>query len=329
MTDTATNVDNGRLTELYRSMVRIRRFEERVADLIEAREIGTPCHLCIGQEAAATGICEALERTDVVWGAHRSHGHYLAKGGDMRGLMAEIFCRTTGCSKGRGGSMHVCAPDVGVMGTVPIVAATIPVAVGAGMAAALQGRETVSVAFFGDGATEEGHFHESVNLAAIRRLPVLFVCENNLYSSHLGLLERRAVDRIPDFGNAHGIPGVRVDGNDVVSVLNTTTAAVSRARAGEGPTLIECRTFRWRGHVGPAWDEDVGVKRKGELKDWLTRDPIARCADDLRERGVTSESLEQIEAAAQAEVTDAVEFARSSPVPDSHELTDHVYKVAG
>jgi TPP-dependent pyruvate/acetoin dehydrogenase alpha subunit len=329
MTHVETAPDSDRLTEMYRSMVRIRRFEEQVADLIVARELGTPCHLCIGQEAIATGVCEALETTDTIWGAHRSHGHYLAKGGDMRALMAEIFCRSTGCSGGRGGSMHICAPEVGVMGTVPIVAATIPIAVGAAMASALRGDNAVSVTFFGDGSTEEGHFHESVNLAAVRRLPVIFVCENNLYSSHMGLLERRAVDRIPDFGSAHGIPGLRIDGNDVGEVLKTANESVERARAGDGPTLIECRTFRWRGHVGAAWDEDVGVKRKGELKEWLTRDPIARCADELQRRGVASSVLDEIEEQTRQEIADALEFARSSPSPSGDEFANHVYRVAG
>ena len=326
MSDPTTIViDSSRLTEMYRSMVRIRRFEERVADLIEAKDIRTPCHLCIGQEAIATGVCENLTPKDFIWGAHRSHGHYLAKGGDMQSLMAEIFCRATGCSGGRGGSMHICAPEVGVMGTVPIVAATIPIAVGGALAAALRGEPTVSVAFFGDGATEEGHFHESLNLAAIRRLPVIFICENNLYSSHLGLFERRVVDDISEFGRVHGIPSSQIDGNNVVEVLNTTAEAVSRARAGDGPSLLECRTFRWRGHVGPAWDEDVGVKRSGELKEWLKKDPLAHCAHELKRRGVLPSILKRIDTEAEQEVTAAVEFARSSPPPLPGGLREHVY----
>lgn len=322
------HVDTETLAALYRSMVRIRVFEERVADLVEAGEIKTPCHLCIGQEGVAAGVCQALARDDMVWGAHRSHGHYLAKGGDLRALMAEIFCRATGCSRGRGGSMHVCAPEAGVMGTVPIVAATIPLAVGAALAASLRGTHAVSVTFFGDGATEEGHFHESLNLAALYALPVLFVCENNFYSSHMGWAERRREDNIPVSGQAHGVAGERVDGNDAAAVLDAASRAATRARRGEGPTLLECRTFRWRGHVGPSWDMDVGVRRKDELQDWLPRDPIRRCAESLQRRGLASQILEGWSADVQREVAEAVDFARQSPHPAADELPRHVYRAA-
>src|SRR5205823_14066932 len=203
---------------MYRTMVRVRRFEERVAQLVEAGEVRTPCHLSIGQEAIAVGVCAAVGREDYVWGGHRSHGHYLAKGGDLLAMMAELYGKATGCSKGRGGSMHLVAPEVGILGTVPLVAATIPLAVGTALASKLRGDDRVSVSFFGDGATEEGHFHESLNLAAVYRLPVLFVCENNLYSSHMHLLERRACDNVDRAGEAHGLPSVRVDGNGVVAV---------------------------------------------------------------------------------------------------------------
>ncbi len=313
------------LCAMFRTMVRIRRFEERVGDLVEAGEIGTPCHLYIGQEAIATGVCAALTATDYVWGGHRSHGHYLAKGGDMRAMMAEIYGKATGCSGGRGGSMHLVAPDVGILGTVPLVAATIPLAVGAALAAKLRRDGGVSVAFFGDGATEEGHFHESVNLAALRRLPVVFVCENNLYASHLGLLERRAKDNIVVAADAHGIDGRRIDGNDVGAVHEAATDAVTRARRGDGPTLLECRTYRWRGHVGPAWDMDVGVKRRDELGDWLPRDPIARARTRLLEHGTAADVLDAIERDAGVEIDDAVAFAQASPYPGEADLTAHVF----
>ena len=313
---------------MYRSMLRIRLFEEQVADLDEAKEVGTPCHYCIGQEASPVGVCQALSTMDVIWGTHRSHGHYLAKGGNMQALMAEIFCRATGCSSGRGGSMHICDPAVGMMGSVPIVAATIPIAVGAGLAEKLRGSGHVSVAFFGDGATEEGHFYESLNLAALQNLPVVFVCENNLYSSHMGLSERRRKDNITDFGVAQGMEAVRVNGNDVIEVYRAATAAVSRARDGNGPTLLECRTFRWRGHVGPAWDTDVGVKRKDELKEWLAEDPIPRCAKQLIERGMDQITLDEIHAEVTGEVQNALEFALQSPLPCPSEVTHHVYHAA-
>ena len=309
-------------------MVRVRLFEERVAELVEAREIRTPCHLYIGQEAIAAGICAALETRDYVWGGHRSHGHYLAKGGDLRAMMAELFGKATGCSGGRGGSMHLVAPEVGILGTVPRVAATIPLAVGAGMASRLRRDGRVSVAFFGDGATEEGHFHESLNLAALWRLPVIFVCENNFYASHMQLLERRLADNILAAADVAGAAGTRVDGNDVEAVRAAAGEAVARARDGAGPTLLECRTYRWRGHVGPSWDTDVGVKRKDELKDWLPKDPIARTRSRLLESGLSDEQCRKIETTAEAEVEEAVDFARQSPYPDEREMTEHVWAQA-
>jgi len=314
---------------MYRTMVRIRICEERIAELVEERAVGTPCHLSIGQEAIAAGVCAALTRDDYVWGGHRSHGHYLAKGGDLRAMMAEILGRKTGCCEGRGGSMHLFASEVGILGTVPLVAATIPLAAGAALAAKMRGDSRVSVSFFGDGAIEEGHCHETMNLAALYKLPVVFVCENNLYASHMGLLERRAEDNIPQVAAAHGMPGARIDGNDARAVYQAATEAVTRARGGDGPTLLECRTFRWRGHVGPSWDIDVGVQRKDELKDWLPRDPIPRLRNWLVERGCDAGELAAIDAAAGAEVTEAVEFARSSPFPRPDELTEHVFADQG
>jgi pyruvate dehydrogenase E1 component alpha subunit len=310
---------------MYVAMLRIRVLEERIADLVEAGEIKTPCHLYIGQEAVAVGVCAALEPHDYVWGGHRSHGHYLAKGGDLRAMMAEIFGKATGCSQGRGGSMHLIAAEVGILGTVPLVAATIPLAVGAGLASKLRGDGRVSVSFFGDGATEEGHFHESVNLAALYKLPVIFVCENNLYASHMSLLERRAEDNIFKSGAAHGIPGVTLDGNDAVAIYAATCDAVSRARNGQGPTLLECRTYRWRGHVGSSWDMDVGVKRKDELKGWLPKDPLARVKGRLLEAGVESAELTRIHSEIAREVESSVAFARESPYPEECELLQHVY----
>jgi pyruvate dehydrogenase E1 component alpha subunit len=318
-------MDLEQLQQAWRTMLRIRRFEERLAELVEAGEIRTPCHFCIGQEAIPAGVCAALEREDTIWGAHRSHGHYLAKGGDLNSLMAEVFCRRTGCSRGRGGSMHVCDPHAGVMGTVPIVAATIPVAVGAALAARIRGEGRMAVAFFGDGATEEGHFHESMNLAAVYRLPVLFVCENNLYSSHMGLLERRARDNIVASAEAHGLAGERIDGNDVEQVSLHAARAVERIRGGDGPTLLECRTFRWRGHVGPAWDLDVGVRRKDELQGWLTRDPIERTRRRLLSRGILQQDLDRCEQLILDEIDRATEFARSSSAPDEADINRHVF----
>lgn len=310
---------------LWRMMVLIRAVEDRIGELVLAGEIKTPCHLSIGQEAIPAGVCAALQPDDSLWGGHRSHGHYLAKGGDLRAMMAEIFGKATGCARGRGGSMHLVDTAQGIFGTVPLVAATIPLAVGAALSAKLRGTGQVAVAFFGDGATDEGHFHESLNLAALYRLPVLFVCENNFYSTHLTMKERRVKDNIVDSAVLHGLSGERVDGNDVMAVLGAAQQAVQRARDGEGPTLLECRTYRWRGHVGPAADLEVGEDRRRELDEWRRRDPIARCRERLCAQGLSSERFESLEAAVRDEVEAAVSFARQSPSPDDSELLHHVY----
>jgi len=306
-------------------MLRIRIVEETIAALLEQNEIRCPTHLYTGQEAIAVGVCAALTKEDYILGGHRSHGHYLAKGGDLRALMAELYGKATGCSGGRGGSMHLVATEVGLLGTVPLVAATIPIAVGVALASQLRGDQKVSVSFFGDGATEEGHFHESLNFAALYKLPVIFVCENNSYSSHLHLCERRAVETLYQFGEVHGVTSARLDGNDLLAVYRAALEAAHRARNGGGPTLLECLTYRWRGHVGPALDLDVGVKRRDELKDWLPKDPVARAHTRLIDMGASPADLDQIEREVREEVLRSVIFARQSPYPEESELMDHVF----
>lgn len=302
---------------LFRDMLRIRRAEERIAEMVESGEVRCPCHLCIGQEGVAVGVCAALEEGDTVWGGHRSHGHYLARGGSLPGLFAEVLGRTEGCSGGRGGSMHLAAPEVGLYGTVPIVAATVPLAAGAAFAAKCAGKNRVAVVFFGDGATEEGHLHETLNLAALYRLPLLFVCENNQYSSHLHWSGRRLKDNLSEAGDFHGVPGERVDGNDVRAVQSAAAVAVNRARAGGGPFFLEARTFRWRGHVGPSWDMDVGVRRRDELSEWIARDPIARIEPEV-------EAAPTIRHEVEMEIEQALRIARQAPLPDANRVMEHV-----
>lgn len=304
-------------------MLRIRRAEEAVAQLIESGEARCPCHLYIGQEAVAAGACAALESSDTVWGGHRSHGHYLAKGGSLDAMFAEILGKTTGCSGGRGGSMHLLAPAQGILGTVPIVAGTVPLATGAAMAYKLRNEPNVALAFFGDGTLEEGHVHESMNLSALYRLPVIFLCENNLYSSHMHWSERRILDNLDRAGEFHGIPSQRVDGNDVEGVFQATAEAVARARSGEGPSFLECRTFRWKGHVGASSDIDVGVQRRGELSAWLEKDPIARVEARLREAGI-----ELDDSAILREMEAALDRARRAPLPPAERVLDHVFQEA-
>jgi pyruvate dehydrogenase E1 component alpha subunit len=310
----------------WETMLRIRRAEEAVAQMVESGEAAGPCHLYIGQEAIAAGVCAALTREDTVWGGHRSHGHYLAKGGSMEALFAEILGRSSGCSAGRGGSMHLAAAELGILGTVPIVAATVPLAVGAAMAYKMRGEARVAVSFFGDGTVEEGHVHESMNLAALYRLPVIFVCENNLYASHMHWSERRVLDNLDRAGEFHGIPGERVDGNDVAAVFGAAEPSIDRARRGDGPGFVECRTFRWRGHVGASWDVDVGVARRGELSEWLERDPVARAFDGLTARGVAD--LAGRSAAIDREIAAALDRARHGAAPAGERVGDFVYTEA-
>ena len=225
--------------------------------------------------------------------------------------------------------MHLLAKDEGILGTVPIVAATIPLAVGAALASKIRGDESAAVAFFGDGATEEGHFHESLNLAALYKLPVVFVCENNFYASHLHLLERRPADNLDKIADFYQIPGVRVDGNDVAAVHQAAAAAVARVRNGEGPSLLECRTYRWRGHVGPRSDEDVGVKRRDELQEWVARCPIQQVRRRLLKLGTAEDQLAAIERSVREELSHAEARARRSPVPAEEELLEHVFHTEG
>ncbi|MBV9183431.1 MAG: thiamine pyrophosphate-dependent dehydrogenase E1 component subunit alpha [Acidobacteria bacterium] len=313
------------LLELRRTMVRIRAFEEELVHVLERGEIALPVHLCIGQEAVPAGVCAALESSDIIWGAHRSHGHYIAKGADPKAMMAEIFGRVEGCSGGRGGSMHLLAREQGVLGTVPIVAATVSLAVGSALAAKLRKQRAVTVAFFGDGAVEEGQVHESLNLAALFRLPIVFICENNFLATHMHLSERRVHDNLYQAGEFHGVPGIREDGNDVLAVYEAATQAIERARNGNGPTFIEFRTYRWRGHVGKSFDLDVGLNRKDDLEEWMAKDPLKRTRLQLLESGTPEVVLLAIEKAAREEAAEAVCFARTSRMPDPQRVIQHVF----
>ena len=299
-----------------------------MADLLSRKgEIICPVHLYIGEEAVATGVCANLRQDDYVFSTHRSHGHYIAKGGDIKALMAEIYGKATGCSGGRGGSMHLAAPDMGLPGSSALVAGTIPAAAGSALAFSLRGQDTVSVAFFGDGATNEGAFYESLNFASLKKLPVIFVCENNLYSTHMPISDCLADTRIYKKAEIFDMPGVIVDGNSVIEVFQTAKKAVEDARQGNGPTLIECLTYRWRGHVGPNYDLAKGLRDKEELDHWMTRCPIKALEEFLLERDLLSETEKtQLEEDIDKAVEAAVTFARESPYPDEKELLDNVFK---
>ena len=326
--EAASDISSETLKSLYTTMLRIRRFEERVAELLESgSEIICPVHLYIGQEAAATGVCANLRKDDYVFSTHRSHGHYIAKGGDIKALMAELYGKATGCSQGRGGSMHLASPDIGFPGSSAIVAGTVPLAVGAALAFSLKGQDTVSVAFFGDGAANEGVWYESLNFSSLRKLPVVFICENNLFSTHLPISACLADTNIYKKADAFCLPGVRVDGNNVIEVYETAKKAVEAARRGEGPTLIECMTYRWRGHVGPNYDLDKGLRSKEELDYWMDRCPIKTLEQLLLKQELLTESEKtRIYEGIEKEVEDALVFAKESPYPDENNLLNDVFK---
>ena len=317
-------IDDARAVGWFESMLRIRLAEEAIGDMVESGEAKCPCHLGIGQEAVAVAVADHTRPTDRCFGAHRSHSHYLALGGSLDELMAEVLGRDTGCSRGFGGSMHLRAPQVGLLGTVPIVGATIPIAVGASLAAKLDGKGDIAVSFLGDGATEEGVFHESLNLASVMKLPVLFVIENNLYSSHLHIGLRQPSDRVARFGEAHCIEVAVIDGNDVATVADTVGSMVDQMRSDPRPMLIEAVTYRWRGHVGHREDVDVGVERTDNLEAWKQRDPIDRLARSLRARGLGTD-LETLHKQVLSEVASALDFARTSSFPPDGALLDTVY----
>lgn len=312
---------------LLRDMVRIRRVEETLAELYPSGEMRTPTHFSIGQEAVAVGVCAALRRDDVVYSGHRCHAHYLAKGGDLHGMVAELYGRETGCARGRGGSVHLNDPEAGVIASSAILGQTMAVAVGTALAFTMDGRDQVAVTFFGDGTVEEGIFHETLNFAVMRRAPVLFVCENNGFSTHTRLEVRQPASvSIHARAASYGMPSRLVDGNDVFAVHAAAREAVALARRGAGPFFLECTTYRWREHVGPLWDYDKGYRTKAEVDSWIARCPIRRASERLVSEGVcTPAALTAMERASQVEVDEAVVAARAASFPAVEDLTTGTY----
>ena len=302
---------------MLEQMMLVRAAEEQIGDAVTEGMVKCPCHLAIGQEAVAVGVAQHVRNGDRVFGAHRSHGHFLALGASVESLFAEVLGKDTGCSRGMGGSMHLRDVEYNFWGSVPIVAATIPIAVGAGLAARMDGSDALAVSFFGDGATEEGVFHEAMNLASVKKLPVIFVCEHNLFASHLHVSLRQPADSTCRYAVAHCIPWMRVDGNDVVAMAAAMAEAAANARSGEGPFYIEAVTYRWRGHVGPREDLDVGVKRKDDLELWKERDPIARMAATL--------NLEPDWQSVRDEVAGAWAKAEAADAPSADALVNRVF----
>ncbi len=302
------------LQKFWKSMLRIRRIEEAVAQRYHEQEMRCPVHLSIGQEAVAVGVCAALSDDDIVYSGHRSHAHYLAKGGDLTALIAELYGKASGCSGGRGGSMHIVDHKIGFWGATPIVAGTVPIAVGAAWAAKLQNSSRIVTIFFGDGCFEEGVMHESLNFAALHQLPVLFVCENNGYSVYTNLQSRQPHRSISALASAHGVNSISGDGNDVMFVNQQSSDAIKRIHNGEGPQFLEFSTFRWLEHCGPNNDDDLGYRDEGELASWQERCPIELALGQLNASSVALDQ-EDVEKDINAEIISAFNTAQCADPP--------------
>lgn len=314
------------LIEFLRTMKKIRLFEERVATLFAEGRLPGFVHLYIGEEAVAAGICTALRKTDYISSTHRGHGHLIAKGGDMKKMMAELFGKKTGYCKGKGGSMHIADIDLGILGANGIVGGGLPIATGAALASQYQNNDRVTVCFFGDGASNQGTTHEAMNLAACWKLPIVYVAENNLFGEFTHQSKHQTVQDIACRAAAYDFPGIVVDGNDVTAVYEAAREAVSKARQSGGPTLLECKTYRVRGHFE---GDPVSYRDEEEARGWLARDPIKQHEKRLLEMDFLSpKDIEEMDGTIKNELDDAVKFAEESPFPDPVELLEDVYTLA-
>jgi acetoin:2,6-dichlorophenolindophenol oxidoreductase subunit alpha len=318
--------DKAFLTRLYREMLRIRRIEEEIASRYHEDEMKSPIHLVIGQESTAVGVCAALEKTDLAFCGHRTHGVYLAKGGDLKAMMSELYCRANGCAGSRGGSMHLFDKSVGMESSSAIVAGSIPTSVGAAFASQRRKDKYICVSFLGDAATEEGAFWESLNFAALHKLPIVFICENNFFSVCSPLEVRQPKVAIYKKAESFGVPSVQIDGTKVLEVYAATRQAVERARSGAGPSFIESVAYRYLGHGGATDDSKSGYRDPAEVEHWREHDPISTFYDSLVNKGqLTATEIEKMEKEIRSEVLSAFEHAISSPEPGEEELMTYVY----
>jgi len=316
-------IEREKLVEMYRLMVRIRTFEERVLKEVSAGVIPGAAHLYAGQEAVAVGACATLRNDDFITSTHRGHGHLIAKGAKTELMMAELFGKKAGYNKGKGGSMHITALDLGIMGASGIVAGMIGIAAGAALSAQMRGTDQVTICFLGDGATNSGRFHEAVNLASIWSLPVVYVIENNLYGESTPISDVCRLPNLSDRAAAYAIPGKTIDGNDVFAVYEEVAKAVARARKGDGPTLVECKTYR---HYGHFCGDPQTYKKKEEADEWLKKDPIPRFRKQLIQmEAFTQDEANAIDGEMKAELDRAVKFAAESPYPAPEEALEDVY----
>jgi acetoin:2,6-dichlorophenolindophenol oxidoreductase subunit alpha len=324
MMSLSPNLPPDKQREMLRQMLMIRRFEERASADYLAGKIYGVVHCYIGEEAVAVGVCSTLKRDDRIISTHRGHGHCIAKGADLNRMMAELYGRQTGYCKGKGGSMHIADFDIGMLGANGIVAGGISIITGAGLAAQMEGKGGVAVSFFGDGASNAGPFHECLNIAAAWKLPMIYVCENNMYAAQTAAAVTHALSDVAAKAAGYGIPGVVVDGNDIFAVYQATNRAVERARAGEGPTLIECKTYRWRAHTERRGQPDP--RDPAEIEAWKGRDPITRLERQLRDQGHLEDAgVRSMEGDVMRVLEAAVTFAEASPFPLPEQATDDVF----
>ncbi|MCK4349106.1 MAG: thiamine pyrophosphate-dependent dehydrogenase E1 component subunit alpha [Thermoplasmatales archaeon] len=327
MEEIETDIPVEKLIELYRTMLKIRLAEEKLVELHPEQQMKTPFHLYIGQEAIASGVSIAMTKKDVVFSTHRSHGHYIAKGGDLNKFMAEMYCKIKGCSCGKGGSMHLIDTSVGHMGSSAIVSGSIPLAVGAAFAFRRQNKNNVAVTYFGDGAVDEGVLYESLNFAALKNLPVIFVCENNFYAINSKVTTRQALDNLPGRAESFGVPSKKIDGNNVIEIYKTAKEMVERAKQNKGPSLIEALTYRWKAHLGIEDDIGPGMRPKEEVEEWKRKCPIKRHEKYLLENNIISEEeIAKIKEEIQDMINKAEQFGRKAPLPDECDLYTDVFK---
>lgn len=317
------SLSNYQIIEMYKTMKRIREFESKAMELFGEGHIPGFVHLYMGEEAVATGVCSNLNEDDYITSTHRGHGHIVAKGGDLKYMMAELFGKATGYCKGKGGSMHIADATKGILGANGIVGAGHNIAVGAGLSAKYKGTGQVCICFFGDGSTNQGTFHESLNMASIWKLPVIFVCENNLYGISMHQSRHQAIQDVADRAVAYNMPGVVVDGNDIFAVYEAANEAINRARNGQGPTLIECKTYRHRGHFE---GDPTTYRDPEEVREWLNKDPIHRLFEYMIENNIsTEEEIQRINEEVNKEIDEAVRFAEESPYPPLESAVEDIY----
>ena len=319
------DLDPKKMMGLYQAMVRIRRFEEKVMDLYARQIVPGIVHLYIGEEAVAAGVCANLREDDYITSTHRGHGHCIAKGGELRYMMAELFGKSTGYCHGKGGSMHIANIDLGILGANGIVSSGLPIAGGAALSIKMRGTDQVVISFFGDGGANNGAFHESLNLASAWKLPVVFVCENNQYAISVAAKRVGAIEDHYLRKAAYGIEGCKVDGNDVFAVYEAAREAVKRARKGGGPSLIECKTYRWRGHYEGEADRTYQYRTKKEIESWKKKCPIERLKEVLLKKGIKEAEFERVEKDIRKEIEEAIKFAEESPFPNPEDALKDLY----